>query len=209
MKKVVSIILMVFLTSLILSGCNFNEGFGDSKSEYDFENIIDIGHVESVEDLKKINEKKYENLCKDLYQDENMLLSKNDDYLFTVKESSPIRSKTHMSFKFFRGYKTQAYFYRAKKSTDMITFNYKGTLKKGRCKIIIISPSLEIISSIDLNKEGSINVPITEDGNYYVRLIGDDASGEIEFDAKGDDIAYTFTPDSFDKIINTGLYDYT
>ncbi|MGG7177459.1 hypothetical protein ACQPU1_07710 [Clostridium paraputrificum] len=208
MRKIVSIILIVILTSLSLVGCGFKFKLDFSKSDYDIEEIVETGKVETVEDLKKVNSRRYRNLTKDLYDNEEMLLSKDDDYLFTVKEYSPFRSSFGMSFKYFRGYKTMAYFYRYRQTTDNITFRYKGALEKGRCKVIIISPSLEIVSSIDLNGEGAIDVPITEDGNYYVRLIGDDASGEVELDAKGNDLVYKFAPESFEKAIDTGLYDY-
>lgn len=46
---------------------------------------------------------------------------------------------------------------------------FMGSYRVFRSKIIIISPSFEIVSSIDLNEEGSYDVPITEDGDYYIR----------------------------------------
>ncbi|MDS0525258.1 hypothetical protein NNC19_06160 [Clostridium sp. SHJSY1] len=211
MKKLISIIIIISLTTLNLTGCTVSFSFKikDLKSIINVDKMKAAGEVESVEDLKNLKDKKYDNLYNDIYNDENILLSQDDDYFITLTQYSPIKSRIGLNFKYFRGYQTKAYFYRYKQTTDHITFNYKGVFKSGKCKLIIISPSLKIVSSIDLNGQASTDVPITEDGTYYVRLVGDDAvGGDIEFDAKGNDIVYKFTPDSYKDKNTTGLYDY-
>ena len=45
---------------------------------------------------------------------------------------------------------------------------------------------------------------INKTGNYYVRVVGEEASGDIEVNASGPYIVYHFTVHK-DKI---GLYDY-
>lgn len=208
MKKSTAIIIIFCIIFLGLSGCSAKNIFSNGEKEVDSEYVKEIGQVESVEDLKKLNDKRYDNICKDLYDDEEILLSQDDDSLITVEDLARSKSRVNASFKYFRGYKTEAYFYRFRETTDKITFYYTGNIKKGRCKFIIISPSREIVSSVELNGEGAVDVPITEDGNYYVRLIGDDASGEIELDAKGADIVYKFTNGQFKGKNGAGLYDY-
>ena len=70
--------------------------------------------------------------------------------------------------------------------------------------IIIDSSKEKIVTSIDLNGEGNKDVEINKTGNYYVRLVGEEASGDIEVNASGPNIVYHFTVHQ-DKV---GLYDY-
>lgn len=196
MRKIVSIILLVLFISSFFTGCSLKSGLKEDVN------------VKSVDDLKKLHDDNYNNLCKDLYDDQDILLSKDDDSYTTMEQSSVIGNHYYESFNYFRGYKTKSFFYRYNENCNNITFTYKSSIVKGRCKLIIISPSLKIVSTIELNGKGVCDVPIDEDGNYYVRVVGDDAEGEIEFNAEGANIIYNFIHEGFDDVDKTGLYDY-
>lgn len=103
------------------------------------------------------------------------------------------------------GFMTLAYFYKYQCESSILNFSYNCEITNGKCKLIIIDPSKEkIVASIDLNGEGNKDVEINKTGNYYVRLVREETSGDIELNAFGPNIVYNFTIHK-DKI---GLYDY-
>lgn len=168
----------------------------DIIEEKDLDEFIDKSKKELEDSLKNKDE---------FYNDEKELLSIEDEYTISGQDFSVIRSRMGLSFNKFSGYRTEAYFYKYQGESTTLNFSYKCKLNKGKCKLIIISPTRdEIISSIELNEEGSTDVEINEEGTYYVRLVGEEASGDIEFNAFGPNIIYEFTHNKY----NTGLYDY-
>ena len=91
MRKIVSIILLVLFISSFFTGCSLKSGLKEDVN------------VKSVDDLKKLHDDNYNNLCKDLYDDQDILLSKDDDSYTTMEQSSVIGNHYYESFNYFRG----------------------------------------------------------------------------------------------------------
>lgn len=72
------------------------------------------------------------------------------------------------------------------RKTKNINIEYKADIKKGKAKIIIKNDSkTRIIASFDIEgpESGGRDLTLT-DGEYYLSIIGEDFSGEIEITAK-------------------------
>ena len=139
------------------------------------------------------------------YDNEEKLLSIGDECNFSPRGFEVIKSRFSGSFKDLNGFMTLAYFYKYQCESTVLNFSYNCKITNGKCKLIIIDSSKEkIVTSIDLNGEGNKDVEINKTGNYYVRLVGEEASGDIEVNASGPNIVYHFTVHQ-DKV---GLYDY-
>ena len=139
------------------------------------------------------------------YDNEEKLLSIGDECNFSPYGFEIKKSRFSGSFKDLNGFMTLAYFYKYQCESTVLNFSYNCKITDGRCKLIIIDSSKEkIVASVDLNGEGNIDVKINKTGNYYVRVVGEEATGDIEVNASGPNIVYNFIVHK-DKI---GLYDY-
>lgn len=139
------------------------------------------------------------------YDNDEKLLSIGDECNYSPRGFEIQKSRIYESFEDLNGFMTLAYFFKYQGKSSVLNFSYNCQITKGKCKLIIIDPSKEkIISSIDLNGEGNQDVEINKEGNYYVRLVGEDASGDVEVNASGPNIVYNFSVHE----AKSGLYDY-
>ena len=187
--------MLLCITSCFLRGCSLG----------DLSIRAVIGGAENVKEAASTASEN-ESLPEDFYDDEDILLGEEDIWEAQGYLLSPMKSRADIEMDGYRGYQTIAYFYRYAQNLDThrISFTYESKLKSGRCKLLIISPSKEIIKTIPCEASGDVNIDIDYDGEYYVRLVGEDAAGEVELNATGLSVIYKFT----NHEVKTGLYQY-
>ena len=122
---------------------------------------------------------------KDFYEDESELSRRGDTFFFSNENSKSTNLTVESEFRKFIGYETKAYIKKTNEKGSLL-IKYKIDIDEGRIKIIVVSPSKNIIETIEDVNEGEVEVSLIEEGNYSIKVVGENANGDYLIELNGD-----------------------
>ena len=128
---------------------------------------------------------------RDIYNNEYKIVSENDSYSYLRKKLKNEENNMNLKFVEFTGIDT-AYNIESYKE-GIITLQYETEILKGEFKVLLITPSNEIVNVLEGNNKGNNNIKISS-GKSKIRIVGNKSTGNLKINiTSSDDIDITIS----------------
>ncbi len=111
-----------------------------------------------------------------LYDDEGQFVKTGDSYSFFRKNGEIDERQMALSCQRFYGMQT-VWEVNAEEE-GLLKVNYDCQLKRGKLKVVVITPELDVMHLFEQCGKGSREITLSE-GKYVVRIVGKNANGKV------------------------------
>ncbi|WP_026477187.1 hypothetical protein [Alkaliphilus transvaalensis] len=110
-----------------------------------------------------------------IYDDNSKIVEAFDSYSFQRRLGGNTEEETNITFN-FSGMETLWDITASQESTIQILFDAK--ISKGRFKVVLISPDMEVINILENTQNGAMELKLSE-GASRIKIVGDNTRGDL------------------------------